>query len=130
MGNQFPIEAPAGTYVPNALGDGVCSDREVIEAYANDPLVEKQISTELINQIYAGVQWLKVSAEKFVDPILILHGADDGLVSVKDSLDFFREIKSEDKSLRVYAKLFHEILNEPSKDEIISDILVWLEKHN
>jgi lysophospholipase len=130
MGDQFPIQAPAGTYVPNALGDGVCSDREVIEAYANDPLVEKQISTELINQIYAGVQWLKESSENFIDPILILHGADDGLVSVKDSQDFFGEIKSEDKSLRVYAKLFHEILNEPSKDEIISDIFVWLEKHN
>lgn len=129
MGDQFPIAAPADTYVPNSLGNGVCSDIKVIEAYANDPLVEKEINIELINQIYAGVQWLKEHAENFVDPVLIMHGADDGLVSVKDSLDFFRGITSEDKSLRVYAKLFHEILNEPCKDEIIADIFLWLSKH-
>jgi acylglycerol lipase len=129
MGDQFPIEAPADTYVPNSLGDGVCSDIKVIEAYVNDPLVEKQISTELINQIYAGVQWLKKHTGNFVGPVLILHGADDGLVSVKDSLDFFEGINSKDKSLRVYANLFHEILNEPCKDEIIADILLWLSKH-
>lgn len=129
MGDQFPIEAPAGTYVPNALGDGVCSDIKVIEAYANDPLVEKQISTDLINQIYAGVQWIKQNIGSFIEPVLIMHGTDDGLVSVKDSLEFFDEISSKDKSLRVYANLFHEILNEPSKDEVIADILLWLSKH-
>lgn len=129
MGDQFPIEAPVDTYIANALGAGVCSDPMVIEAYANDPLVEKQISVGLINQIYAGVLWLKENTVNFVDPVLILHGANDGLVSVKDSLEFFDEIKSDDKSLRIYANLFHEILNEPSKDEIIADILLWLDKH-
>lgn len=128
MGSQFPIEGPVDTYVPNALGDGVCSDPKVIDAYVNDPLVEKQISIGLINQIYDGVQWLKGSASSFVEPVLILHGANDGLVSVKDSLEFFDEIKSVDKSLRIYANLFHEILNEPCKDEIIGDILLWLGK--
>ena len=129
MGDQLPIEAPVDTYVPNSLGDGVCSDPKVIEAYIKDPLVEKQISIGLINQIYGGVQWLKKNNASFIDPVLILHGADDGLVSVKDSLEFFEEIKSEDKSLRIYANLFHEILNEPCKDEIIADILLWLSKH-
>lgn len=129
MGDHLPIEAPVDTYVPNSLGDGVCSDPKVIEAYVNDPLVEKQISVGLINQIYAGVQWLKENTINFVEPVLILHGANDGLVSEKDSLEFFEEIKSKDKSLRIYANLFHEILNEPCKDEIIADILLWLNKH-
>lgn len=129
MGDKFPIEAPADTYVPNALGSGVCSDTKVIEAYVNDPLVEKQISIGLINQIVEGVQWIKNNSTNFVDPVLILHGANDGLVSVKDSLEFFGEIKSADKGLRIYANLFHEILNEPCRDEIIHDILLWLSKH-
>ena len=33
------------------------------------------------------------------------------------------------KALRIYAQLFHEILNEPSKDEVIVDVLLWLGKH-
>jgi acylglycerol lipase len=128
MGNQFPIEAPVDSYVPNSLGDGVCSDPKVIEAYINDPLVEKQISVGLINQIYQGVQWIKASTSTFIDPVLILHGANDGLVSVKDSLEFFDEIESDDKSLYVYANLCHEILNEPCKSKVIGDILQWLNK--
>lgn len=129
MGDQFPIEAPDDTYLPNELGDGVCSDKKVIEAYVSDPLVEKEISTGLINQIYEGVQWLKANLKSFSDPVLILHGANDGLVAAKDSLDLFEEISSKDKSLHVYANLFHEILNEPCRDEIIADILLWLGKH-
>jgi acylglycerol lipase len=130
MGDKLPIDAPVDTYVSNSLGNGVCSDLKVIDAYINDPLVEKQISVGLINQIYKGVQWLKDNVENFIDSVLILHGANDGLVSVKDSLEFYEEIKSNDKSLRIYANLFHEILNEPCKDEIINDILLWLGKHN
>jgi lysophospholipase len=75
------------------------------------------------------VLWLKEQIGNFSDPVLILHGADDGLVSAKDSLEFFEEISSKDKSLKVYANLYHEILNEPSRNEIIADILLWLGKH-
>lgn len=128
MGN-LPMDGDPEAYFPNALGDGVCSDPAVAEAYNNDPYVEKEISISLCNTFGAGISWLKANAEKFTSPVLIMHGADDGLVSVNDSLDLFREIASVDKGLIVYPKLFHEILNEPCKDEIIADMLRWLEKH-
>jgi lysophospholipase len=83
----------------------------------------------LINEIYKAVQFLKENPQNFVDPVLILHGANDGLVSYKDSLAFFDEIASQDKGLQIYPKLFHEILNEPTKDEVIADIVLWLNKH-
>jgi lysophospholipase len=54
------------------------SNKGVVEAYVNDPMVEKQISTRLISQIYAGVH--------FSNSVLIVHGADDGLVSAKASI--------------------------------------------
>lgn len=125
---KLPIEAPADTYVPNQLGDGVCSDPAVIKAYVEDPLVEKQISVGLMNSMYYGVEWLKQNAARFVDPVLILHGCCDGLVSEKDSRQLFGEVASTDKTLKIYANLFHEILNEPCRDEIIAEILVWLNK--
>lgn len=124
----LPIDAPADVYSPNALGSGVCSDPAVVEAYNQDPLVEKEISVGLLNSIWDGVKWLKENAEKFTDPVLMLHGCNDGLVSNQDSRELFGEIASEDKGLVIYPKLFHEILNEPCKDEIIADILLWLSK--
>lgn len=125
----LPLDLPDDTYLPNALGDGVCSDKAVVEAYGRDPLVEKEISAGLLNSIYEGVEWLKKNSGSFVEPVLVLHGCLDGLVSERDSREFFGDIGSEDKTLKIYAGLFHEIFNEVTKDEVIQDVLVWLSRH-
>ncbi|MDD6547654.1 serine aminopeptidase domain-containing protein, partial [Blautia massiliensis (ex Durand et al. 2017)] len=51
----------------------------------------------------------------------------DGLVSVQDTYDFFREAGSKDKQMKIYGGLFHEILNEYCKDEVIEDMIRWME---
>lgn len=126
----FPIPPglPVDAYFPNELADGVCSDPAVVEAYVNDPLVAKEISFGLFYALFAGVEWNKQNSNRFVAPALVLHGCHDGLVSEKDSRDFYGDIASEDKTLKIYAFLFHEIFNEPSKDEVIADVVAWLEK--
>lgn len=125
------VAAPADDlfYIPNELGAGVCSDPAVGRAYEADPYVEKQMSLGLFRAVSAGQKWMKENAAEFIDPVILLHGADDGLVSVTDSLEFFQEIGSADKSLRVYAGLMHEIFNEYDKDAVIEDALEWLSGH-
>lgn len=125
---KLPIDEPADTYHIISLGGGICSDPEMNRAHQNDPLVDKRVSVGLVNTIYYGVEWLKENAKQFVDPVLILHGCCDGPVSEKDSRDLFGEIGSEDKTLKIYAFLFHELLNEPCRDEIIAEIMAWLNK--
>ncbi|MGX7107906.1 alpha/beta hydrolase [Facklamia miroungae] len=115
------------TRIPNELGEGVCSVEEVREDYQNDPLNEKSYSIGLAQQLAKGLDWLEKHPTDFVDPILILHGEKDGLVSYEDSLKFFKEIESEDKQVKIYGKLFHEIFNEYMKDEVIQDAISWIE---
>ena len=114
-------------YVPNALGGGVCSDPDVVAAYTADPLVAKELSVKIFRVMNEGVAWLEENAAVFSDPVIILHGAEDGLVSPKDSLAFFDEISSTDKALRIYAGLMHEIFNEFAKDRVIRDAIEWME---
>lgn len=123
---ELPIDAPADSYIKNALGDGVCSDPKVVEEYVNDPLVEKEISIGLINSLADGLGYLKENSEEFVVPALILHGADDGLVSEQDSRELYGEIGSTDKTLKIYGKLYHEIFNEIPKQEIYTEVIDWL----
>lgn len=124
----IPPGMPVDSYFPNELGDGVCSDPAVVEAYKNDPLVAKQVSFGLFYCLFAASDWNKANSDKFVDPVLLLHGCHDGLVSEKDSREFFGDISSDDKSLKIYAFLYHEIFNEPSRDEVIADVIAWVEK--
>ncbi|MGI6230490.1 MAG: lysophospholipase [Tractidigestivibacter sp.] len=113
-------------YVPNQLGDGVCSDPSVGERYMADPLVMKQMSVGLFRALHNGHVFMRENPQLFVDPVLILHGGADGLVSPKDSLELFDTIASKDKSLRIYSGLMHEIFNEYDKDAVIADALAWL----
>ena len=129
VAGELPLDLPAGTYFPNELGSGVCSDPEVVSAYASDPLVEKQISVDLFNSLGNGVAWLKEHAKQFVDPVLVLHGANDGLVSELDSREFYGDIASTDKTLKIYAHPMHEIFNEPTRHEVIEEAITWIEKH-
>ncbi|RIN30274.1 lysophospholipase [Staphylococcus succinus] len=116
------------TYIDNALGEGVCSDKLVITKYKLDDLNAKQISMGLIYTLMDGVQYLKNHADEFKAHILILHGKDDGLVSYKDSMQLYEEIASKHKSLHIYDGLQHEIFNESSYNQsIFREITDWLE---
>ena len=130
INNDFliPPNLPVDSYFPNEAANNICSDSAVVEAYKNDPLVSKQISYGLIYCLLAGVDWNKRHSSRFVDSILLLHGCNDELVNEQVSREFFGEISSKDKTLKIYAFLFHEILNEPSKDDIIEDAISWLDK--
>ncbi|MDR1237836.1 MAG: lysophospholipase [Propionibacteriaceae bacterium] len=123
---EFPMPGDPHSYFPNELGAGVCSDPAVAEAYDADPLTGKQISVGLCNSFQGGLDYLKREAAAFTAPTLIMHGGNDGLVAELDSRQLFGEISSTDKSLRIYAGLMHEIFNEFSKDEVIKDVLRWL----
>lgn len=125
----YPLNLPDDLYLENEFEEGICSDPEIGELYKNDPLVEKSISVGLLNRCWEGVQFLKKNAQDFTDPVLVLHGCCDGIISEQDSRDFYGEIASEDKTLKIYAYLFHEILNEPCKDEILKEVITWLNAH-
>ncbi|MBI5974399.1 alpha/beta hydrolase [Staphylococcus canis] len=133
--NQFAPEAygdretPRDTYIPNALGDGVCTDPVIRELYAQDAYVPESFSMGLTYAIIDGVLELKEHPEAFTDDVLILHGQDDGIVNPKDSIQFYSEIASKHKALRIYDGLAHEILNESSYNQIIlSDIVAWIDQ--
>ena len=66
--------------------------------------------------------------KEFCYPVLMLHGEKDGLVSVKDTYEFFEHAASKDKQMKIYGNLFHEIFNEYCKDEVVADVLCWMEK--
>lgn len=98
----------------------------MVEDYANDPLNLKKYQLGLLYAIGDGIAWFKENEKDFAYPVLILHGRDDALVNFKDSFDFFENNSSKDCQLKIYKGLYHEILNEYAKDEVIGDIIAWV----
>lgn len=124
--SQLPKGLDPHTAFPNELGDGVCRDPAVCKAYEDDPLRCRTFSAGLAYAMQSGIEWLKEKHTDFSDPVLMLHGECDKLVSYRDSCEFFSEVSSEDKQLKIYGKCYHEIFNEYGKDEVIGDVLRWI----
>lgn len=123
-------DIPAGQDVhgklPNELGDGVCSVKEVVDWYVKDPYNTGTFTFGLCYQLKEGIAWLKERKAAWSEPCILMHGEKDALVSVQDSYDFFNGIASKDRQLKVYGGLFHEIFNEYCRDEVIDDAISWI----
>ena len=75
------------------------------------------------------MEWLKENSREFTDPVLIPSRGQRRTGQRKRLQRVFWRYRSEDKTLKIYAKLFHEIYNEVEKEEVIDDTLLWIEKH-
>ncbi len=110
--------------------DGISKDPAVVAAYKADPLVYTGGMKARM-----GREMLRVSGltgEKELSgiriPLLIMHGGSDRLVDPECSRLLERAAGSADKTLMVFEGLFHEIFNEPEKEEVYKTTIQWLEK--
>lgn len=124
---SVPHDLDPHTCLPNELGSGVCSVQEVVDWYGKDPYNRKTFTAGLCYALCDGLNWFQDKIKDFSYPVLMTHGEADGLVSVQDTYDFFASAASKDKQMKIYGGLFHEILNEYCKDEVIADMIHWME---
>ena len=55
-----------------------------------------------------------------------MHGEADTLTAPEGSREFFENISSEDKALKMLPGVYHEILNEPEGCQLMSDMKAWI----
>lgn len=123
---SVPKDLDVHLRLPNELGSGVCSVKEVVDWYGKDPYNKHSFTPGLCYALCEGLTWFEEKKKEFRYPVLMTHGEKDGLVSPQDTYEFFKAAASTDKQMKIYGNLFHEILNEYCKDEVISDMIGWM----
>lgn len=110
-------------------GSGISRDPNVVAAYNNDPLVQTGWATAAFLSILVRItERIRPAMEKVTQPALIMHGTADELTDPAGSRQLFRRAGTEDKTLKLYDGLYHEIMNEPEHDRVLSDIVAWLNR--
>ncbi len=112
--------------------EGISKDPEVVEAYKNDPYnyngkVRARMGREMLRSEELITEQL---LSKISIPTLILHGEKDPLVNTECSQIIYSNISSKDKEINILDNLYHEILNEPEKDEVLDLIGKWMNIRN
>lgn len=110
--------------------EGVSRDPKVVDDYLADPLVYiGKISARCVSEMFKTMNFVMGRAAVINVPMLILHGEADIIAAAEGSKKLFNTISSDDKKLTIYPGLFHEILNEPERQQVYTDISDWLNVH-
>ena len=121
-----------GLAMGNELDAGkVSHDPEVVRAYKTDPLVHDRVSARFFTEFLAAMETVYIQASALKVPTLLQVAGDDQLVNARSSVQFFKQLDIEDKTLHVYEGRYHEIYNEGEdlRRQVIEDLEDWLETH-
>ena len=109
--------------------DAVSRDPEVVLAYQRDPLnYPGKLPARTLGEIMRAMNTIPRDAATLRTPLLLLHGGDDRLCPPEGSRVVHAEAGSADKTLKVYDGLYHEIFNEPEREQVLDDLVEWIEE--
>ncbi len=113
--------------ISNGLSlNSLSRDHNVVDAYKVDPLVHNRISIRLFVTMDQAGRWAMENAAQFNLPLLLMHGGGDRITSPEATQQFASSVQK-DCTLKIWPGLFHELHNEPEKEEILDYITQWLE---
>jgi len=105
-------------------------DPEVIARTQADPLYfHGRIPARTGAELIRATQRIGQQMEALTLPFLLFHGTEDQITDPAGSSELYRRARCTDKTLALYPGLYHETLNEPEKDQVLEEIIEWLEEH-
>lgn len=108
----------------------VSRDPAVVAAYDADPLVHHgKVPAGVGRALLRVAETMPRRAGALAAPLLIVHGAEDGLVPVDGSRQLARCAGSTDVQLKIYPGLYHEVFNEPERAAVLDDVVGWIDAH-
>ena len=107
--------------------DALSRNKEVIRKYENDERVHDQITSAFFINVHFAGQYVIDHANEIKTPLLVMHGMEDRLTSPKGSQEFASN-SGENVHLKIWDGLYHELHNEPEKQEIFNYEMEWMNK--
>ena len=111
----------------NQLDTALLSRNPAVQpAYDADPNVHAKLTSQTGIDILENADLLDHYADGLDVPVLLMHGDADGITSHHGSQDFAQR-NPEDLTFKSWPNLYHELHNEPEREEVFSFVLHWLE---
>mmetsp|Transcript_36861 Transcript_36861/g.92389 ORF Transcript_36861/g.92389 Transcript_36861/m.92389 type:complete len:379 (-) Transcript_36861:580-1716(-) len=115
----------AGALDPEA----VCRDPEVVIHIRNDPLYyHSSMKARTGAECLRMMSHIRDHLQQITFPFLTCHGMDDRVTLMEGSQLLYDGAASSDRAIKLYQGLYHELLNEPEKEQVSSDIASWIKE--
>ncbi len=97
---------------------------KVINSYINDPLVHRKITARSGMIVMNRGKWILDHAGDNKNKMLVMIGSDEGIVN-KSSVDKYCTL-APNITYKVWPGLYHELHNEPERNQILNYSLKWM----
>jgi len=113
--------------VPSRLEvQGLSRDPAVIAAYRHDPLVHERFTTGFGKSCLQAIRYIFEHAAEITIPLLLMHGTGDR-ITFDSGTKKIASLLSNNCTLKIWKGLYHELHNEPEKDQVFDYLNSWLE---
>ena len=104
-------------------------DANVGKRAATDPLYyHGRMPARTGAELVSATQRIAQRMEELTIPILLFHGTEDRLTAPAGSTQLYSRAQSTDKTLALYPGFYHETYNEPEREQVLDEILEWLDE--
>ena len=104
-------------------------DQERAADYENDPKIHSTITPRLFTETSTAIETALRRGDRIRMPVLFLLAGEDRVVDTARSLAFARSLPSNDISVEVLERQYHEVLQERDRSTAMADILDWIQGH-
>jgi alpha-beta hydrolase superfamily lysophospholipase len=105
----------------------VSRDPAVVNAYNTDPLVyHGKVPAGVGRTLLLVGETMPQRAASLTAPLLVVHGSEDRLIPPDGSRQLVEAVGSSDVQLKIYPGLYHEVFNEPERDQVLDDVVSWI----
>lgn len=104
----------------------ISRDPAVVRAYVDDPLVHDRVAPRLVRFLVDAGRIARERAAHWTVPTLLLWAGADRCVAPRGSAAFAAAAPRGLLRAREWRSLYHEVFNEPERDEVIGELLRWL----
>ena len=111
MGNELDVNA-------------ISRDEEEVKSYMQDPLVHSKISPNYSIKFIETGEWAIENAHKLKIPMFLVHGTEDSIIDYKGTEAFAKNSKNAE--FKLYKGGYHELHNDLCQEEMLQDIVNWL----
>ncbi len=136
--SELSLGAYNKKFKPNRTSaDWISRDERAVDAYLADPLCSFQPTAGLFRDMMGGLQYIaspRALGQMDPDtPVYLMSGGQDPVGSmgegVKKVYGYFQKRGTRDLTMKLYPGGRHEMFNEINRQEVLDDLLAWLEKH-
>lgn len=124
VGKLLQKIAPSITLGNELDATHISRDSIEVKKYTNDELIHDKISPNFSLTFIETGQWAIDNAKKLKTPMILFHGTDDKIIDYKGSQEFVEN--SNKATLKIYDGGYHELHNDLCKEEMLQDVVNWL----